>query len=303
MAQQHPTTHDQPTQEQTDSQHPSRSRSRSRSRLWLHVARKDFADAVRSRLFWALSALMLLLAYVGMAVPELEARYGGAESATAADGIDILSGVMGVLIPIIGLIIGYMAIVGERETGSIRMMLSLPLKRSEALLGKFVGRAGVLTVPVIIGFALAAPFVVLLYGNFPADTYVGYVGRVVTTGIVYVAIAVGVSGSVASRGTALAFVVGIFAVFEFFWQFCLSGLYLLFNGDLDLSSTDLPTWYEALLQLQPMDAVDNAFHGFTGISTAEPLLLQEWVSALLVFAWVLVPLAVGYRRFRAADIS
>ncbi|ERG88927.1 MAG: ABC-type transport system involved in multi-copper enzyme maturation, permease component [halophilic archaeon J07HX5] len=299
MSQQRSTPHDQPAQEQTDTQHSSRSQSR----FWLHVARKDFADAVRSRLFWALSALMLLLAYVGMAVPELQVRYGGAESAAAADGVDILSDVMGILIPIIGLIVGYMAIVGERETGSIRMMLSLPLKRSEALLGKFVGRVGVVAVPIILGFALAAPFVVALYGSFPVDTYVGYVGRVVTTGIIYIAIAVGVSGSVAARGTALAFVVGIFAVFEFFWSFLLSGLYFLLNGNLDVSAGDLPTWYEAMLQLQPMSAVDNAFHGFTGISTAEPLLLQEWVSALLVLAWILVPLAIGYRRFRAADIS
>lgn len=41
---------------------------------WTHVARKDFADAVRSRMFWALSVLILLLAYVGLYIPEAVAR-------------------------------------------------------------------------------------------------------------------------------------------------------------------------------------------------------------------------------------
>lgn len=297
MPQQHSntqSTHEQPQTQQS---------SQSTSRFWLHVARKDFADAVRSRLFWALSGLMLLIAYIGMAVPELQARYGGAESAVAADGINLLSTVMAIVVPIIALIVGYMAIVGERETGSIRMMLSLPLKRSEALLGKFVGRSAVIAVPILLGFALAAPFVVFLYGGLPVDTYVGYVGRVITGGIIYVAIAVGVSGSVASRGTALAFVVGIFAVFEFFWSFIVSALYFLLNGNFDVNTADPPTWFEAMFQIKPLSVVDNAFNGFTGISTAEPLILQEWVSALIVLAWILVPLTIGYRRFRTADIS
>lgn len=295
MAQQ-TSSHDQSTAHEPNS-------SKRPSQFLLHVARKDFADAVRSRLFWALSGLMLALAYLGMAIPELQVRYGNSEGAVAADGIQLLSGIMEIVIPIIGLIVGYMAIVGERETGSIRMMLSLPLKRSEALLGKFVGRVAVVSVPILLGFALAAPFVMILYGNLPVDTYVGYVGQVVAMGIIYVAVAVGVSASVASRGTALAFVVGVFAVFEFFWNFIALGLYFLFNGELPASGADAPTWLDAFNQIKPLTAVDKAFDGFTGISTSDPLILQEWAAALIILAWILVPLSVGYYRFRDADIS
>lgn len=264
---------------------------------WLEVARKDFADAVRSRLFWALSVLMLALAAGGMYVPQAID-----DDPVAADGIAVLSQAMVQLVPIIGLVVGYMAVVGERQTGSIRMLLSLPLKRSEVLVGKYAGRTAVVVVPILLGFALAVPVVFAIYGSVPVGAYGSFVTRVALTGAVFVAIAVGVSGSVATRGRALALVVGVFVVFEFFWDLVPVGLYLLFNGEL-VDPTAAPTWYNALLQVPPTNAVAAAVDGLGEASTAGPLVALEWVAAPLVIAWLVVPLAIAHLRFTRADIS
>ena len=264
---------------------------------WFEVARKDFADAVRSRLFWALSVLMLALAAGGMYVPRAID-----DQPAATDGLDVLSEAMLLLVPVIGLFVGYMAVVGERQTGSIRMVLSLPLKRSEVILGKYLGRTAVVVVPIVLGFALAAPLVVALYGSLPVADYVGFVTRVALTGAVFVAIAVGISGSVAGRGTALGLVVGTYVLFEFFWGLVPLGVYVLLNGEV-VDPTAAPTWYDAVLRIQPSNAVDAAVDGLDGISTARPLVLQEWTAAILVVLWLVGPLALGYRQFVRADIS
>jgi ABC-2 type transport system permease protein len=264
---------------------------------WTHVAQKDFADAVRSKMFWALSGLMILFATIGLYIPE-----AAGSDATVSDGIGALSGVMALFIPIVAIVVGYMSIVGERETGSVRMLLGLPLKRWEVLVGKLVGRAAVMIVPVLIGFAVAVPFALAVYGELPGTEYAEFVTAVVLVGATFVAIAVGISGSVNSRGKALALVVGLYAMLQFFWSLIPLGLYYLANGGLPEDSA--PTWVEALNQVPPARAARNASEGlWNGISTSEPLVLQEWFSALLLLVWIGVPLLIGYLRFERADIS
>jgi ABC-2 type transport system permease protein len=266
---------------------------------WAHVARKDFADAVRSKMFWALSVIMILVAYIGMYAPRAIQ-----DDPEVSDGITILGSVIVFLIPIIALIVGYMAIVGERQSGSIRMLLSLPLRRSEVFFGKFVGRTIVLSVPIVLGFALAVPFVFVLYGEFPAVDYLEFVTRALLIGVVYVAIAVGVSGSVDTRGKALAGVVGIYFTFEQFWTLIPMGVYYALNRELP-DFGDIPTWYDFVLQINPTVAVAETVEGLyaLSISADRPLLLQEWVTGLLVVLWIAGPLALGYLRFKGANVS
>lgn len=265
---------------------------------WVHVARKDFADAVRSKLFWGLSGVMLVLAYLGMYVP----RAVDGSSATASDGIGVLSGVVAFLVPIVALVAGYMSIVGERQTGSIRMVLSLPLKRWELFAGKLVGRGAVVVLAVLLGFALAVPFVLVVYGELPWREYAEFVTGVSLVGVTFVAIAVGISGSVSTRGKALAGVVGVYALVEFFWETIPLALYYILNGE--IPSEDVPTWFEATTGASPVQAALRTGEAlFGGLSTGEPLVLQEWFGGVWLALWMLVPLAIGYLRFERADIS
>ncbi|MCP4804300.1 MAG: ABC transporter permease subunit [Proteobacteria bacterium] len=60
------------------------------------------------------------------------------------------------LVPLVALILGHDAIVGERERHTLGLLMSLPVARWEVLVAKFIGRVLALSVAVSVGFAAAA---------------------------------------------------------------------------------------------------------------------------------------------------
>lgn len=280
---------------------------------WIDVAKKDFADAARSKMLWALSALMIL--FVGIAV---YAAHAINQDPVIQDALFFMSTPMLLLIPILGLIVGYMSIIGERDSGSIRALLALPIVRWEVVVGKFVGRVGVLWIPIIAGFAIGSGFAAVLYGEVPGRAYAEMMVFALVVGIVYVAIAVSISASTNSRGKGMALAIGAFALFEYLWSVIPTAVYYVLNREMPAfaSVSDLPNWFLFLTRLAPSNAIatflasifefDGAFGG-SGVSNdllAEvPFYLQEWFSGIVVLLWIVVPLAIGYYRFQRATIS
>jgi Cu-processing system permease protein len=60
------------------------------------------------------------------------------------------------LVPLVALILGHDAIVGERERHTLGLLLSLPVARWEVLAAKFLGRGLALCAAISIGFGAAA---------------------------------------------------------------------------------------------------------------------------------------------------
>lgn len=118
-----------------------------------------------------------------------------------------------------------------------------------------------------------------------------------------------------------------------FWHPAVAGLYYLLEGE--LPGSQIPGWYLRLRDLNPLDAYRQAFVLLTGENasllvgwaylveaidpavTAEagwmvasnrvegqlPLDLSEWFAAVVLLAWITVPIAVGYWRFQRADLN
>lgn len=117
------------------------------------IAAKEFQDRLRNR--WVLvigvvfAAFALLIAYFG----------GAQQGAVGFKGIELtiasLTSLVIYLLPLIALILGFDAIVGEKERGSLDLLLSMPITRLELLLGKYLGLAGALAVATLGGFGLA----------------------------------------------------------------------------------------------------------------------------------------------------
>ncbi len=57
------------------------------------------------------------------------------------------------LVPLIALLLGFDAIVGERERGSLDLLLAYPITRGELLLGKYLGLALAMTLAMLAGLA------------------------------------------------------------------------------------------------------------------------------------------------------
>ena len=111
----------------------------------LTIAGKEFRDRMRNR--WVL-AVALVFTVFSLAI----AYFGGAQQGTVGFRsieftIASLVSLVIYLIPLIALLLGFDAIVGERERGSLDLLLSLPITRIELLLGKVPGLAAALTRP------------------------------------------------------------------------------------------------------------------------------------------------------------
>jgi ABC-2 type transport system permease protein len=132
---------------------------------WRQVAHKDFEDAVRARLLWGL--IGVFVAFLVMALLSAEQLF---PAAVAVDAPKALSGVAmlaQLFIPGIALVAGYMAVVGERRTGSLRVLLSYPFSRGDVVAGKLAGRLLVTATALLIGYAVASGLVIALY-RFPS---------------------------------------------------------------------------------------------------------------------------------------
>lgn len=278
------------------------------------VAKKDFKDSARSRWLWVLTVLFVLFtAGIAYAFSVLQ---GGTEEELSTLGLlFFLQSPAALLVPIIALVISYKAIVGERESGSIRLLLSLPHTRRDMVLGKILGRSLSIALAVIVGFVVALVVILWRYAEFDAGAYLLFVAITLLFSLTYIAVGIGMSSLVSSGSRALAAAIGFWVVFEFLWGALVFALYWVANGfSLDGFSDGLPDWLEFIQGLAPGTAYGNAVTallpenpdavpGQVTSSGDVPLYLEDWFGIVILVGWLLLIPTLGYLRFRAADLS
>lgn len=296
---------------------------------WQGIARKDYEDVIRSRMIWGLLGVFVLL----MAIITFGAAAGQLEDATGEDILFLFANIGGQLVvPIIALVVGYMAIVGERQSGTLRMFFGLSFGRRDVFAGKVASRLGVIAVATLATCAVAALLSLLLFGSVPVREFLGFTALTVLFGTMFTAIAVSVSAMAASRMRAMAGAIGSYVLFVMLWHPLVAGLYYGLNGE--LVGYEAPAWYFLALRLNPLDAYNKAVGalldqylfgliGWTsivedvssrrmqegGLLVSErlggdvPLYLSEWAAPVVLLAWTVVPLLVGYYRFERADLN
>lgn len=272
----------------------------------LVVARKEFADARRSRMLWVIVALIAsMTALAAGVVAVIPGAQGGPATAIGA-----ASQFAGMLVPIMALIAGYLSIAGERESGSLKVLLGLPTTRGEVVVGKFLGRAAVVAVGVAAGFAVAGVVTALVFGTVPVVAFLGVVGLTAALGVSFVGIAIGISAVTATRSRAMTLAVGTYLALTLLWDLVPQGLHLILTGT--MPGLTVPGWFLLLDGASPSGAYDVLVQGLlmsgNGALAARlggevPLYLHEGVFLLVLVLWTVLPVALGLRRFRVADLS
>ncbi|WP_226039975.1 ABC transporter permease subunit [Natrinema sp. DC36] len=284
------------------------------------VARKEFDDAGRSKLLWSLIGLLVGLVAIGYV-----AIWYTMDDVSAAEVLSFLGTPLQVILPVAALIAGYMAVVGERRSGSIKLLLGLPPNRTDIVFGKLLGRTGVVGLAVALAFLVSLILGGLLFGSIPFVDWLGFAAVSLLFGTTFVGLAVGVSAAVSTRGKAMAVVVGLYMVFIALWELLTAGPYYLIYDEGPPVAAE--TWYLFLQQLNPIFAyanlssvvVDGLVYPFQfqyglqsmeayGMTPAErypgdaPFYLQEWFGVVVLLFWLVVPVAIGYYRFQRTDL-
>lgn len=274
---------------------------------WIHVARKDFQDAGRSRALWALAVLFVLLsALITWAFGSL---LGGEEGVDILGLIGALQSPMTLFIGIIALLVGHKAIVGERESGSLKVLLSLPHSRLDVLLGKLAGRTLVLWIAIALGFITGTVVWFALVGGGSITSLSVFAAVTLLYGVAYMSVAVAISASTRSGSRATALAIGFWLVFQFMWNLVILALRIVAGGfEVNAVLTQAPPDWASLLQsLSPTQAYSFAtIRLIPGAAEAGNIGSSFWASwwwALLVLVlWILAPMAFGYWRFNQADL-
>ena len=262
------------------------------------VASKEFRDRLRNRWVIAVAAVFtvfaLVIAYFGAA------QQGAVGWRNIDATIASLVSLVIYLVPLIALILGYDAIVAERERGSLDLLLSLPVTRFEVLLGKFAGLAGALGVATLAGFGLAGGLLFAELGGAALLHYAGFVLSAFLLSLCFLSLAVMVSVLAQDRMRASGIAIGLWFFYVLVYDLLLLGLLVLGEGKVGLDA------FPVLLLLNPADLfrLINIF-GFEdvrriyGLATVFPqTLANPWLLGSAMVFWIIAPLGVATWRFK-----
>jgi Cu-processing system permease protein len=262
------------------------------------IAAKEFRDRIRNR--WVVAVAVIFTVFA-LAIAYLGAAQQG-EIGLRSIEVTIASLVSLViyLIPLIALILGYDAIVGERERGSLDLLLSMPLTRLELLLGKFLGLSAALACATLAGFGLVGTLIAHQSGFEALFHYAGFVFSAILLGMVFLSLAVAVSVIAKDRARASGAAIAVWFLFVLVYDLALLGVLVMSGGSFG------ETLFPLLLLLNPADLfrILNIFgmediKVMYGLATVFPAgLTSPWLLGAMLVAWILLPLTFALWRFR-----
>lgn len=273
------------------------------------IAREDFRHVLRDRLLWGGFALTFLLT-----VPNFWQSARGRVRDTALKAMGSLPYLLRTYVVILAVVVAYGAVVSERESGTVRLLLGLPGTRRDVVAGKTASRVATLLLALAPLLGVFAVVIAVKYGSLPVVPYAVLTGWILLYGVTWTLFTVGVSAAFSSRYRVL---VAVLATYGFFspvvdiWGLVVEPAFaLLFTGTLSVPQTSAnlsgPLWYVYVQRLNPTFTFITADNWFLSFATpAESTLPSSpylfGVLVLLLFG--VVPLAVGHWRFERTDLE
>ena len=130
------------------------------------------------------------------------------------------------IVPLVALVLGHDAVVGERERNTLGLLLSLPVGKLEVVLAKFVGRA--LALSVAVGLGLGAALAIAPAAERPA--LAALIFPTLKLGVAFLSVGVLISAVARRQITAASMAVTVWFLFVFFYDLGLLGLLVITDG-------------------------------------------------------------------------
>ena len=272
----------------------------------LTIAGKELREGLRNR--WII-ATTLLLAGLALTLSFLGSAPTGTVRASPLDVIVVsLSSLTIFLVPLIALLLSHDAIVGERERGTLLLLLSYPVGRGQVILGKFLGHVVILAIATAVGYGAAG--LALALGDEAAGAagwraFSVMIGSSVLLGAAFLAIGYAASTLVRDRGTAAGIAIGAWLLFVLIYDMALLGLLVADQGRRITAET-----LNLLLLLNPTDvyrllnfsssADVSLFAGMAGLSRSATLSLGALLAAMAL--WIALPLGLAASLLKRRDV-
>lgn len=290
---------------------------------WRPVARLMVRDARRSRGLWAVVGLVALVSLAAAALPALVIG----PSLSAGQALAFLVAPLKLVVAVTGLLAGYGAIAGARSGGQLPLLLGQPVERAALVVGAFIGRVAVVLGGVVVSLVVVLVTLPAVYGELPLGRAAAFGGLLALFAVSVTALAVGISAVADTHGRAAVAAVGAFVLLQFFWDVVPASAYYLVEGT--LPGPVVPPWVVLLERAQPLSAFEAAAElavpdvgagirlspgeaaTATGapprpladrLAAPPPAYLDPWAAVGTLVGWTVASLAVGWHRFRGADL-
>ncbi|MCD6108680.1 MAG: ABC transporter permease [Thermoplasmata archaeon] len=265
----------------------------------LPIAKKEFLDNVRNKWVILLSLLFIILTCV--------TSYFGSTGKPGwhalHDTIRLIASPINLLIPIIGLMLGYATIAGEREKGSLHLLTVYSPVRSQIIIGKFIGLATVLLTAMLIGFSMSGIIIGLNAGWAGWPSYLLFVIESFLLGCTFLSISILLSSFFKTRSKAMGATIFIWFLFTIIWSMIIAGLLLATFSMEDSLGETLPHWFYISDFFNPSRIFSSIILMITSTSHNQlPWYYNIYSLNLATFVWITVCIVLSTIIFKKMDI-
>ncbi|KQV90312.1 hypothetical protein ASD15_23650 [Massilia sp. Root351] len=258
------------------------------------LAAKEWRDRLRNR--WVL-AVALLFALFALAIAYFGAAQQGAVGFRSLDAtLASLASLVVYLVPLIALLLGYDAVVGERERGALDLLLSMPVSRFEVLLGKYLGLGAALTGATALGFGAGLLPLASQLTVSEGWRYAAFVAAAIAMGLAFLSVALLVSVLARDRVRASGAALALWFFFVLVYDLLLMGALVLSQGGMANSV------FATLLMLNPADVFRLYAAGGTdagGLAAVMPPGMTSGAALpAVMLTWMTLPFLIAYWRFK-----
>jgi ABC-2 type transport system permease protein len=273
----------------------------------LTMAEKEFHDARRSR---TLLALIVLFGILGVSGPFLYTKLltmqAPTEPITSRGFVMFMAEFMALFVSLSAILLGYKAIAGETESGSGKLLLSLPNHRRDIVLGKLIGRGTTFAVPLFLsGLGMCTVGWFVIPGLDPVELVVFTIATIIF-GVSFLWLIIGLSAMTKSSGRAATYALGAFVLLEMLWNIVVIASVYVENGFSFPGEAGTTVVAPYLQNLPPGTAYHNLLEGSlamaSGTAHMTPFESSLWFAASVLVGWAVVSPLGGYLRFDSIDL-
>lgn len=208
------------------------------------------------------------------------------------------------LAPLLALMMAFDSIAGERDRGTLGLLLTYPAGRGETLMGKFLAQATALGIATGLGLG-SAGVVAALAGGAGADSVIALLRLIATAtllGAVFLFLGYGLSALAKSPTAAAGLAAGLWLVFVVLFDLGLLGAVVLDGGG--VFTQDIFPW---IMVANPADAfrVWN-IAASDGVAMASGMggaaqMLPAWAAPLSLLLWPLLGFGLARAAFKRVE--
>lgn len=256
------------------------------------------------RNMWIFMATLIMLAFA------LALSFAGS-APTGTLGVDMLTVSVAsmttlsvYLAPLLALMMSFDAISGDRDRGSLALLLTYPAGRGEILGGKFLAHLSALTIAMVIGFG-AAGAIAAWFGGAGAESLTALARLVATSillGAVFLVLGYAISALAGSTTAAAGLSAGLWLIFVVLYDLALLGAVVMDNGGSFTQSV-----FPWVMVANPADAFRlwniaasesvALSSGMAGAASALP----NWAAPFSLLAWPVLGFLLARAAFRKVE--